>query len=54
MVKDSPPLRLVGQRAASPQLESRKEIDDWLAERKQALDALARREQLRLGEEVGS
>jgi hypothetical protein len=54
MAKDSPRHRLVGQRAGLPQLESRKEIDDWLAERKRALDALARREQLRLGEEVGS
>lgn len=54
MIEDSPRLRFIGQPAASAQLESRKEIDDWLAERKQALDALAGREQLRLGEEVGS
>jgi len=39
MTKHNPPLRLVGLPAAR-RLESRKEIDAWVAERRRALDAL--------------
>lgn len=55
MAKDNPPLRLVGQRAAPRWVQSHKTIEEWVAERKAALDGLLADDrvahvQLQLGE----